>query len=295
MTFRHLTIFLAVCDARNMTKAAGALHMTQPAVSQAIADLESHYGARLFERLNRKLCITAAGNRLLTYARHIVHLHEQSEEELRRFSALYRVRLGATVTIGSGILLEILREINRRHPDNQVVSLIQNTAVLEKLLLEDALDLALIEGEIHSPDLSATPFLSDALALYAAPQHALAGLRAIAPQALAGERFFVRETGSGSRELFEETLRRHGVSYQAAGVFNNTEAIKRAAAMNLGIGVLSERSVREELARGSLRRLPLVDLTLKRQFSIVCHKNKYISAELEEILSICRAAEAFSA
>ena len=294
MTFRHLTIFLAVCDAHNMTKAAAALHMTQPAVSQAIADLETHYSARLFERLNRKLCITAAGKRLLTYARHIVHLHEQSEEELRRFGALYRVRLGATVTIGSGILLEILQEINRRHPDNQVVSLIQNTAVLEKLLLEDALDLALIEGETHSPDLVATPFLSDALVLFAAPQHPLATCGAIEPQALAEERFFVRETGSGSRELFEETLRRRGLSYRAAGVFNNTEAIKRAAAMNLGVGVLSERSVREELRRGTLCRLPLADMTFERQFCIVYHKNKYISPELEEILSICRAAKTFS-
>lgn len=293
MTYRHFSIFLAVCDTRNMTKAAGQLHMTQPAVSQAIGELEAHYAARLFERLGRKLYITKAGQRLLTYARHIVHLHVQAEEEMRRFGALYRVRLGATVTIGSSVLLRLLLELDRLHPDNQIVSLIQNTAVLENMLLDDALDLALIEGEVHAKDLKTEIFLSDTLIPVAAPQHPLSACAAVEPRQLARERFFVRETGSGTRERFDETMRAHGLSYQACGIYNNTEAIKRAVALNLGVSVLSERSVREEIARGTLCRLPLRGMTLQRHFRLVYHKNKYISPELEEILSICRQGEIF--
>src|SRR5690554_380974 len=104
MTFRHLKIFIAVCDTLNMTAAAKSLYMSQPAVSQAIGELEDYYGVRLFERLSRKLYLTQAGEKLLGYARHMIRMNEDIEKEMKSLQETGLIRLGASVIIGATVL-----------------------------------------------------------------------------------------------------------------------------------------------------------------------------------------------
>lgn len=173
MTLRHLNIFLCVCDENNMTKAAARLHMTQPSVSLAVQELEEHYQTLLFERLGRRLFITEAGRRLATYARHIVNLNQQTETAMRSFGLLCRLRLGASVTIGESVLVDLLQLLQRANPQQEIFSEIHNTAELETMLLRDDLDLALIEGTIQSEYLISSPFMQDELIFIAAPQSVL--------------------------------------------------------------------------------------------------------------------------
>ena len=113
LTLRHFQIFVAVCDAMNMTAAANSLFISQSAVSQTISELEGHYEVRLFERLSRKLYLTQAGEKLLGYARHIIRMSKDAESEMRALNQNGIIRIGASVTIGASILPKLIAAINK--------------------------------------------------------------------------------------------------------------------------------------------------------------------------------------
>lgn len=287
MTFRHLNIFLQVCNVSNMTKAADLLHMSQPSVSQAVAELEAHYQVKLFERLGKKLYLTAAGHKLNTYANHIVNLNSQTEEAMRQFGNMLSVRLGASVTIGESFLIGLIGHLQLIYPQNRITSNISNTDSLEKMLLNDDIDLALIEGSIHSDYLLCTKFMTDELIFIASPKHPLAKKSNVTIEDIGRAEFYLREEGSGTRSLIEKTMHKEQINYNICGTYNNASSIKKAVAANLGISIISRLAVQEELDDNSLVELKVPALSFKRYFSIVHHKNKYLSAELKNIINLC--------
>ncbi len=122
MTLRHMKIFLAVYRTRHMTRAAQQLSMTQPAVTRAIQEIESYYGIRLFERINRKLYMTEMGNVFYNYAVHIVDSFDQMEKGLRDWDKLGLLRVGTSIAIGSGLLPEVLVRFQGDYPELRVRS-----------------------------------------------------------------------------------------------------------------------------------------------------------------------------
>ncbi|MDU4959457.1 MAG: LysR family transcriptional regulator [Sporomusaceae bacterium] len=288
MTLRHLTIFLTVCDEGGMTAAAEKLHIAQPSVSQAIAELEGYYRVRLFERLGRKLFITAAGQKLLGYVRHILSLYHQADTAMHEFAGQGVLRVGASITVGTYVLPQLLSQFARANPEVQLQSVVNNTMIIEEMLLLDRLDLGLVEGRVHSPAIAGSVFMRDELVLVAAPGHPFtAGELSVGDLEEVG--FLVREEGSGTRELFESVMQSRQVNWRIAGVYNNAEAIKQAVARGIAVTVLSELAVREELALGRLVRVRLRDVDFRREFRLVHHKNKYISPLLSRFLDACAA------
>lgn len=288
MTLRYFVIFICVCDENSMTRAAEKMHISQPSISQAIAEIEEHYRVRLFERLNRKLFLTSAGQTLLTYARHIVNLNQQIETSMQQFYHTYHLRIGASLTIGECLLIDLLKKLYEFYPNNKITSAVYNTAVLEKMLLEDALDIALIEGRVQSEYLTVVPFMRDALIFVAASNHPLAKEVNIPMETIAACSFLVRESGSGTRALFEQVMNMHDLKYSVVGTYNNAETIKKAVCANFGITVISELSVRDEIANGTMCKLSVENLSFQRNFSIVYHKNKYMSSEMEKVMELCQ-------
>ena len=288
MTLRHLNVFLCVCDEKNMTAAAEKLHIAQPSVSQAIAEIEKYYNVKLFERLGRKLFITIAGQTLLTYARHIVNLNKQAEEAMRELDDQGSViRIGASITVGTYVLNHIMRQFLQYKPTFNRNIVVNNTKVIEGMLLVDQLDIGLVEGKIHSPGILQHPFMEDELVLVSAANHPLVNKGRINPAELDGAEFIVREEGSGTRELFESVMASHDISWQVAGVYNNAEAIKNAVAAGLGISVMSRMAVQKEIERKELVILEIDGIHFKRQFIIIYHKNKYISSVLRSFIQLC--------
>ena len=145
MTLRHFNIFVAVCDKMNMTKAAEGLFISQSAVSQAISELEAHYGVRLFERLSRKLYITLAGEKLLSYARYIIKLNMELESDMKTLSEKGSIRIGASVTIGAYILPKLISKFEKVNSGTDIKVYEENTEKVEKMLLQDKIDMALVE------------------------------------------------------------------------------------------------------------------------------------------------------
>lgn len=288
MTLRHLSVFLAVCEENSMTGAAKRLHMTQPSVSQTIKELEDAYEVCLFERLGRRLHITPAGQSLLAYGRQILSLTAQAEQALHSFSRTAPVRIGASVTIGEVFLVELLQQLKSRHPAQEILSEIHNTSELEHMLLRDDIDLALVEGDISSPYLLSSPFMVDELVVVAPPSCPLAQRTSLSVQELCSLTMYLREEGSGTRDLFLQTMEQHHAAVHIAGSFNNTEALKKIVMAGLGATILSRRLVTEDVAAGRLALLPVDRVAFKRIFKIVRHKDKFITPPLQAVIQACQ-------
>ena len=269
MTLRHFQIFLYVHDEGGM-------------MSQAIREMEEHYGTKLFERLGKKLFLTVAGEELLQYARHIAGLVNQSESAMQDFADGSPLRIGATLSVGESIFIPLLDRF-RKICRQRVYSYIHNTATLEKALLNDELDLALVEGNIHSPYLKEHPFMADELVFLAAPHNPIP--RTISD--LSQMPFITREVGSGTRELFTRIMTEQGIKPKIIGTYNNSESIKQAVMAGFGIAVLSERVANHELAAGKLSKFDIPGISFTRTFRIVCHVNKYQTPALENFIDLC--------
>lgn len=286
MTLRHLTIFLCVYDTGNMTTAAQLLHIAQPSVSQAIGEMERHYKVKLFERLGRRLFVTEAGHKLATYARHIVNLQQEAEDAMRLLEEGGRLRIGASLTVGTHVLPKLLTAFRQICPKVELQSVVHNTKVIEEMLLVDQLDAAVVEGALHSTGLVEQPFLADELIVVCAPFYPLAAKKALLPEDFADIDWILREEGSGTRELFDQVMEQQGIICNIAGIYNHAEAIKQAVAAGLGATVLSWRAVKREIAVGELVKVPIEELSFTRQFRLVYHKNKYLSAQLQNFIRV---------
>ena len=264
MTLRHLSVFLVVCEENSMTGAAKRLHMTQPSVSQTIRELEDDYEVCLFERLGRRLYITPAGQSLLSYARQILSLTSQAEQALHSFSRTAPVRIGASVTIGEVFLVELLRHLKKGSPAQETLSEIRNTSELDHMLLRDDIDLALVEGDISSPYLLSSPFMVDELVIVVPPDCPLAQRASLSVQELRSLTMYLREEGSGTRDLFLHTIAQHHTAVHIVGSFNNTEALKKVVMAGLGATILSRRLVADDIAAGTLVPLAVDHVTFNR-------------------------------
>lgn len=290
MTLRHLAIFIRVCEENGITAAAKKLHMTQPSVSQVIQELEAHYQTLLFERLGRRIFITEAGRRLLRYSRNLINLNAQAEQAMRAFNEVYHLRIGASITIGSKCLIDLIKDITKDDPSKEIFSEIHNTSELEEMLLNDNLDLALVEGEIHSEYLITKPFIRDELLFIISTDHPLADKvlnKQITVEDLRTTKFFIREKGSGTRELFEQVMHDHSIYYETAGIYNSMEGIKQAVMAGLGVAIISSEAIKSEIDTKKLLAFSLPNLTFKRQFHIVYHKNKFIPPEMQDVIDYC--------
>ena len=288
MTLRHFKIFIAVCETLNMTKAAHSLHISQPSVTQAIRELEEHYHLLLFQRLGRHITLTPEGVHLQQYAYQLLSLYTKIEETMTTMQEHPTIRLGVSITIGDVLLVDLLTYCKKQKPHWHILSAIHNTEELEQLLLKDELDLALVEGKLHSPYLYSTPIVTDYLTLITSPENEWSQRSLVEATERSPLPVFVREKGSGTRELFETSMNRHHLCYQIIGVFNNSAAIKNAVMANLGVSALSRRLVQKELSQGTLQELSLTGLTFERHFSLAYHKDKYIPPAMAELLDICK-------
>lgn len=288
MTLRHLNIFIKVYDLKSMTAAAKALFISQPTVSQAISELENYYGIKLFDRLSKHLFITEDGTKLLSYARHITSLVNEMEQAIKNVDNCSTIKIGASLTIASYLLPTLVSDFSEQYPFIQVQAITKNTQDIEELLLKNAIDFAVVEGSIHSPDIITTTFMEDKLILVCGKSHFLYNSPTIDTSSLEGLSFIVRENGSGTRELFENSMDALGVHWHATWECNGSDILKNAAIKGLGIGVVSKRLVENELKLGTLALINISDLNLKRKFSIIHHKNKYLSNAMQNFIQLCK-------
>lgn len=287
MKIRHLRVFIAVADTGSMTRAAKIFFISQPSVSQTIMELKSYYDVRLFERLSKKLYLTDEGRQLLSYARHIIASFDKMEENMKATLQASRIKIGASITIGTSILSSLVSQFTDNNPGIEIESVVDNTTIVEDMVLKSQLDFGLVEGPIHSPDIISKPFMDDELIIICGKQHFFKGKKYITVEELSQADLILREKGSGTRELLENAMNSKGQNLNIKWVCNNSEAIKNAVISNIGISVISQMSVEEELINGKLFHIKSKQLQLNRKFNIIYHKDKYISKPIKNFWDLC--------
>jgi DNA-binding transcriptional LysR family regulator len=292
MTLRHMKIFAAVCDCQSATAAAEKLGIAQPAVSLAVKELENHYGVRLFDRISHKLWITEEGKELLRFARRILSLFDAAEYDIKSRDSFGALRVGSSITVGTCLMPEYVKRFRAARPKTRVLVTVDNSAAIEKKILKNQLDFALIEGVVHSPQIVSRRFMKDRLAVVCGAGSAFARRTELPPEELPNLPFILREKGSGTRELFDSALLTRGIKVTPEWESVSTEAIVRAVSCGLGLSVLPFRLVERELARKSLAELHIKGLKFERYFSLIYHKDKHLSRSILEFFKIMRLPEA---
>ncbi|NLD52179.1 MAG: LysR family transcriptional regulator [Clostridiales bacterium] len=281
MTLRSLEIFVKVAQLGNMQQAARALYISAPSVSGAVADLEKELGQQLFERLNRRLHITPQGERLRAYGERLLNLYAEMNRQMKVSGAAQQLRIGATMTVAASVLVGILQRL----PVPQPVVQVANTAHIERLLLHGRLDLALVEGCVHVPELVEMPIFHDELVLCCHPQHPLNTGQPLYLQALEGQPMLMREPGSGTREKLHRALDIAHIKPQILWECGEVGALLSAVRAGFGVTVISRRLIPPDLLGLQLRDFPGT-----RHFSLVYHQDKMISPAMKLFEQSCRQA-----
>lgn len=284
MTLRNLEIFVSVAKSGKMSTSANELHIAQPTISQAISELEKEYGVLLFERLSRKLYITEAGKQLLSYAQNILMLTDEMEKQMKNLSENKVVLIGATITVGKCVLVDIVKSFEETYPNIKVEVTIDNTETIESMLLNSQLDLGLVEGSIKSTELVVTPAIPDELVLVCSPKHKFARKQSIDLEELRDQQFILRESGSGTRKLFEEKVQQANIRIKPKWTCRGSDSIIEALLANQGITVISRRLVENYVLCSKLCIVPIKNTQIYRNFSIVYHKTKFIDNALNKII-----------
>ena len=292
MTIRHMIIFRTVCEnGYNSTKAAEVLHMTQPAVSLAIKELERYYGVLLFDRIGRRLQITDAGQHLLQYAIHISDLFSNMETGLRDWDSKGILRIGASITIGSQFLPSYVKAFSAICPGIDIRVTVEQTERLEQKILTNELDCAVIEGIAHNANIVSEAYMEDHLSVICSTYHGWTQGQTISIDDFQKQRFLLREKGSGTREVFDRVTSQAGIHIVPVWEAMSTTALVNATINGLGISVLPHRMILPALKQGLICTVKVHDLLFSRNFYIIHHKDKFLTASAKQFIALCKNYE----
>lgn len=289
LNLNQLRIFHAVAGLLSFTRASGKLNLTQPGISKHIKNLEEFYGARLFDRLGKKVVITQAGEILFKATRDIFKLIEESKvkvDDLRGLS-IGKLNVGATIMIGTYMLPGIMGDFRHKHPDIEIaVDIALSHDIVDKVL-SNTVEIGLIGHRADDKRLVVKQFKADHLLLIVSAKHKWAKSKSsVRLQELADQPFLLSKQGSGTRNILEDRIEKAGVILNKTIEFGNTEGVKKAVEENLGISIISEHAVAGELSARVIKSLPLRGIDLSRSLYVVYHKNKYLSEAVKAFLSL---------
>lgn len=280
----QLLVFVTVVEKKNFSRAAETLNLTQPAVSQQIHSLEDHYQVKLFERNNKRVELTQAGEILYHYALQILRLHQEAYQAISDLLGLVtgKLTIGASLTIGEYVLPRLLFHYTQQYPDVEIAVTIGNTEVIAEHALMNRIDIGLVEGPVKPANLVITPFLEDELILIVPPNHRFASKSEVDVSELENEVFIVREAGSGTRFALTEILHSLQIHPRRDIQFGSTQAIKEAVEVGLGVSFSSKWSIQKELKLKTLSALRVKGYSLAREFSVLWKKDRFQSRAMLE-------------
>ena len=282
-------MFLAVARFENVSRAAESLAMSQSAASGALKELEQQFEVLLFDRRGKRLQLSELGRQLRPQAEALLAQAGAFEQSLAGESVAGRLKIGATLTIGNYLAVEMIAAFRQRYPETDVALEVDNLQHIAEKVADFEIDLGMVEGELHHPDLEMHAWRQDELQVFAAPGHPLARKRAVSDEQLLAQQWIVREPGSGTRQTFDRAMQGILPELKLSMELQHTEAIKRAVEAGLGIGCLSKISLVEAFRRGSLVPLRVPGRDFSRAFYLVTHRAKYHSTALRRWLELCQA------
>ena len=293
MADRRLHVFYSVARLLSFTKAAEALHMTQPAVTFQVRQLEEHFNTRLFDRTHNKISLTAAGERVYAYAEKIFELYDELENSVRELTGEISgvLILGASTTIAEYMLPALLGDFKEKYPDVTIRLKVSNTDGIVSMVENNIIDLGIVEAPVTNKNLAVENCRTDRLVAIAPPGHPLARQDTIPVKTILDYPFICREEGSGTREVITDYLREAGVDpaqLDTVMELGSLEALKGAVEAGIGVSIVSRATLIKEIKLGSVKVLEL-DPPLERPFSFVHQKHKFRQRAMDELLEFARS------
>lgn len=292
VTLRQLQIFEAVARHQSVTQAASELHVTQPAVSMQLRELEAQVGVPLLDRQGRRLHLTEAGLELQHHARRANGLMQDIAAAMNQLRGLERgvLRL-AVVSTANYFLSGILARYSRQFPGVRISLSVANRDAVLTALAESAAEVAVTGQPPEGGEVVAQHFLDNPLVVIAAPEHPLAALDAIALQRLEGEVLVLREQGSGTRAAMERHFAQHGLRFRTGCELASNEAVKQAVQAGIGLGVVSAQTLELELLTRRLVVLPVAGFPILRRWYVVHRSERRLSPAATALRSMLLAGD----
>jgi len=262
-----LRLFVTVARTGSFSRAAEVLHISQPAISKGVRDFELQIGCRLLDRSPKGVRPTPEGVGLLRHAEMLFAAERAAEDELVRLRNLDSgaLRIGASTTIATWMIPEYLGIFHRRYPGIDLHVVIANTRDIAELLLAHEMGIALVEGPVAEEGIESRPWRRDRMSLVVHPGHRFEALQGgIDGAALRDEILIEREPGSGSREVVTKALAAAGIEPGRSLEIGSTEAIKQAVAAGLGVAILSNAAISDQVRLGTLKAVPMKEPRIER-------------------------------
>lgn len=287
-SLRQLEVFLATAHFQNISKAADSLAMSQSAASSALKELEQQFDILLFDRVGKRLQLNEQGRLIRSRAESLLEQAKEVEQALMQHKEAGAIKVGATLTIGNYLAVNVLSNLRKDHADAEVNLSVANTETVMKEVLNYDIDLGMIEGEIQHPELDIIPWKNDDLCIFCSPKHPLAKQKVLTDNDVLAHQWVLREAGSGTRQAFDRAM--HGILPQIniALELQHTEAIKRAVGSDLGLGCLSRITLEDAFNRGDLIELEMPQRDFNRTLYFILHKKKHKSAGIQRWLKYCQ-------
>ncbi len=281
---------IRVVEEGGFTRAANTLHLTQPAVSHHIRQLEMEYGLHIFRQDKKELSLTPEGEVLLKYARRMIAVERaarQAIEDSRR--SLRHLSVGLTPTAGENRMPQVLALYCHEHPQIHINIVTDTINNLYQRMEMYELELAVVEGALPGEKFNSILLDTDHLCVITAPQHPFARRQSIQPAELKGERLILRSAKAGTRTLFDGYLQSCGESVQNFNVMmelDNVAMIKDLVSQNLGVSVIAKSACREEVRAGRLAAVPIENASMSRDIRLIYHSDFGHPDVLEELREI---------
>jgi DNA-binding transcriptional LysR family regulator len=278
-TLRQLRVFESAARHLSLTRAAEELHLTPPAISIQIRQLEGHAHAELFERVGRGLRLTQAGVAVLAHAREILGHIRASEEAIAGLASLEQGLLDvAVINAGDHFFPWLVSDFRERHAGIRVRLSVGNRDELLERLAAHEVDLAVMSHPPTQQEFEAHAFAPHPHVIVAAPDHPLVHRRSVPLEAVAREPLITREPGSATRLAMDQAFAESGIVPRIDMEIASNETIKQSVAAGFGLGFLSEHAVQQELALGSLALVPVRGFPVMRQWYVVTVRDRKLPA-----------------
>jgi len=292
MSDRRLQVFHSVAKLLSFTKAAESLHMTQPAVTFQVRQLEEYFNTRLFDRTHNRINLTDAGKRVYGYADTIFQIYSEMENAVREITGDVNgiLIIGASTTIAEYMLPALLGDFKTKYPDVNIRLRVSNSDGIVAMVENNVIDLGVVEAAVTNKNLAVELCRVDRLVAVVPPNHEFAGRETLGIRELLKFPYICREEGSGTREVIIEYLEAAGMSTNELNIImelGSPEALKGAVEAGIGVTIISRATLNKELKLGTLVAIDL-EPPLERPFSFVHQKQKFRQHTVEKLLEFAR-------
>lgn len=296
MDIWQLRIFQKVIETEGFSKAAEAVHLTQPTVSSHIRDLEEHFGCRLVDRMGKRTLPTGAGRLLYDYSRKITRLAEEAEEAMARFMGVIGGNLvvGGSTIPGNYILPRLIGSFKKRYPEARISIEVGDTRQMVEAIADSEIDFGVVGARVNQSGIVQEELFDDEMRLIVPAGHRWAGQQTVTVGSLAKEPFIMREQGSGTLKSLEASLAAKGLrtgDLTVAATLGSTTSVIQGIKSGIGVSILSSIAVADDVRAKTLVSLPVRGLDLRRHFYLTYHKSRSRSPLCDAFMDFLRLVE----